>query len=181
MKTGLKVIDAMTKRPIGVSPNTSVKECAGIMKKHHLGSIVVMEDNKLLGIITEQDLVYKVIVNEMDSNKTKAKHVMVKDVITISPDKDIYEAITKMHDLNVRRLPVVDRGTLVGILTMKDIVKIEPQLFEIMVDKIELREEARKPIHRVGEKEGICELCGEYTDYLYSIDGSMVCFECRRV
>ncbi|MBN1503390.1 CBS domain-containing protein [Candidatus Woesearchaeota archaeon] len=180
MKTGLKVIDAMTKRPIGVLPNTSIQECAKLMKKYDVGNLLIMEDNKLLGILTEQDLVYKVIAKEMDLKRTKAKHIMEKDVITISPEKDIDDALKKMRNLNVRRLPVISKGEVIGILTQKDVLKIEPQLFEIIVDKIELREEANKPINKIGEREGICELCGEYTNYLYKKQDSMVCFNCRQ-
>jgi CBS domain-containing protein len=179
MKTGLKVIDAMTKEPISVSPEDSVKNCAELMKKNHVGSVVVLKNEKLLGIISEQDFVYKVIAKDKDVYKTKAKDIMTTDPVTITPDIDIFNALVKMRDSNVRRLPVIDGEKLVGFLTSKDVLKIEPQLFELIVDKIELREEKNKPIHRIGDNEGLCSLCGEYTDFLYEEDGVMVCENCR--
>lgn len=179
MKTGLNVMEAMTKEPISVSPDASVKECAKLMKNHHVGSLVVKENNRVLGIISEQDLVYKVIAVNKSVHKTTAKDIMTSDPVIISPDKDIFEALVKMRDCNVRRLPVIDNGKLVGFLTSKDILKVEPQLFELLVDKIELREQASKPINNISEKEGLCELCGEYTDFLYEQDDLMVCDRCR--
>ncbi|MBD3202943.1 CBS domain-containing protein [Candidatus Woesearchaeota archaeon] len=179
MKTGLKVIDAMTQEIISVDPDTSVKRCAEIMKKHHVGSVIVKENNNLLGIISEQDLVYKVIAKDKDTNEILAKDIMTDEPVTISPGKDIYDALVRMRDKNVRRLPVLDNGELIGFLTSKDVLKIEPQLFEILVDKIQLREEAKKPISTTEITEGLCEECGEYTEYLYEQDNTFLCENCK--
>ena len=124
MKTGLRVIDAMTKRTISVKPSTTASRCAETMKKEHIGSIVVEHKGSVSGIISEQDLVYNIVAGNMDPNKVKVKDIMTKDVVTITPEKDITEAMLKMSNLNVRRLPVVEGQKLVGILTMKDILKI---------------------------------------------------------
>lgn len=179
LKTGLNVIDAMTKKLISVVPTTSAFECAKILKKEHLGSVVVKDKGKLLGIVSEQDLVYKIIAKSIEPKKTKISEIMTKKVITISPDKDITDAMLKMSKFNVRRLPIVENGKILGMLTMKDVLKIEPQLFELIVDKLDLREENHKPIHLVGEREGICEYCSNYTEFLFEMDESLVCKACR--
>ena len=179
MKTGLNVSDAMTKEPISVSPTTSIKECSRLMKKHHVGSVIVVKNNRLLGILSEQDFVYKVIAEGKDIEKTLIKDIMTTDPVTITPDVDIFYALKKMRDQDVRRLPVVDETKVIGYLTSKDILKIEPELFQLMADKIELREESEKPIHRIGDREGLCEFCGEYTRFLHEQDGSMVCEKCK--
>jgi signal-transduction protein with cAMP-binding, CBS, and nucleotidyltransferase domain len=179
MKTGLSVIEAMTKNLVSVSPKTTVFEVAKLMKREHVGSVIVEENKKLIGILSEQDLVYKIVAQSKDPKKTLVKEIMVDDVISINPENDITEAMLKMSKLNVRRLPVVEEGKIVGMLTMKDILKVEPQLFELIVDKIELREENNKPINLVGEREGICELCNNYTPFLFEMDESLVCKDCR--
>ncbi len=179
MKTGLKVIDAMTKEPITVTPNKTAFECAALMKKEHVGSVIVENKGKIAGILSEQDLVYNLVADNKNPKKTLVKDIMTKEVITISPNKDITDAMLKMSELNVRRLPVVEEGKIVGMLTLKDVLKIEPQLFELIVDKIELREQRLKPINRVGDREGICELCNNYTPFLFNQDDSMVCKDCR--
>ena len=75
---------------------------------------------------------------------------------------------------------MIDTENFVGFLTIKDILKIEPQLFEIIVEKFELREEARKPVFGSDENEGICEVCGNYSSNLEEAsDGSKVCSQCK--
>ena len=178
MKTGYKVSDAMTKSPITVEPNTSLRDCAKQMEKKHVGSLLIIENEMLKGLITEQDIVRKAIAKGKNPDETKVNDVMEKKVITISPNKDIYDALVVMRNKNIRHLPIMNKNQMLGLLTIKDILKIEPQLFDIIVEKFELREEKRKPISNVGENEGICETCGEYTSSLVEVNGSMLCSNC---
>lgn len=147
MKTGYKVIDAMTTKPVSIDQATSLLDCARTMDENHVGAVVVKDDNTSLGIITEQDIVRKVVAKGINPLVEKAKDYMEKNLVTISPDKDIYDALISMRDNNIRHLPVVEDNKMVGLLTIKDILKIEPQLFELIVEKFELKEEARKPIN----------------------------------
>lgn len=146
MKTGIRVFEAMTHEPTFVKPDATVSEIAHAMKDQDVGGVLIVDENKVLGICTEKDLVYRVLANDMDVNKTLAKDIMSKVVKSLDANLDIFEAIMKMRDLNVRRMPVTNNGEFVGILTIKDILKIEPQLFDLLADQIELKEEHRKPI-----------------------------------
>jgi len=180
MKTGYKVSDAMTKKPIEVSESTSIRECAQMMKEQDVGSVLVNRDGKLAGIITEEDLVYRIVAESKNASKAKVKDIMITKLVTIEPDKDIYDALMKMSSSNVKRLPVLKGNKLVGLLTLKDVLKIQPQLFEIVAERYELREEELKPIGiNVSEKEGICQNCGEYARRLVEHDGTMVCRKCK--
>lgn len=178
MDTGIKVAEAMTQNPIFVDPDYSVIDCAKIMKEKAVGSLIVKKGEALLGIITERDLVIKVIAMGLGPKTVKAKDVMVEHVITIEPDVDLVEAIHLMRDHDIRHLPVSQGKKLLGLVTLKDIVKIEPQLFEILVEKIELREEANKPVNRPKPLEGVCNLCGEYAERLTDLSGQLVCDSC---
>lgn len=177
MKTGILVSDAMTINPVVVSPDLTIKECANLMKKNNVGSLIVKEDHTLLGIITEEDLVYEVIAKNLDVEKIRVKTVMVKEVITIDPSQDIYDALVKMNKSNIRQLPVTKGNRLLGLLTLKDILKIEPQLFELISAKYQIRESERKPL-RDKYVEGECENCGNYSQ-LYEIEGTLICEECK--
>lgn len=146
MKTGYKVFDAMTREPIFVSPETTIIDVANKMKEFNVGALIILDDGAVQGICTEQDLIYRVISQEKDYKKTQIKEIMTKDVRTVSPDDDIFDALMKMRDLDVRHLPVELDDKFIGLLTMKDILKIEPQLFDLIVDKYELREEDNKPV-----------------------------------
>jgi len=179
MKTGYKVGDAMTIHPVTVRKETTLKECADIMAEKHVGSLLIEEKGKIVGIVTEQDMVRKAMANLLDPASTPVKKIMEKELLTISPKKDIYDALKIMRDYNIRHLPVLDKGNFVGFLTIKDILKIQPQLFELIVEKFELREEVRKPVFGGDENEGVCEVCGNYSSHLEEVNGSKVCPQCK--
>jgi signal-transduction protein with cAMP-binding, CBS, and nucleotidyltransferase domain len=179
MKTGYKVGDAMTMHPVTIQKETTLQECAKLMSDKHVGSLLVEDKGKIAGIITEQDMVRKAMAELLDPATTQAEKIMEIELITISPDKDIYEALILMRDYNIRHVPVLDKGKFVGFLTIKDILKIQPQLFELIVEKFELKEEGRKPVFGGEGTEGTCEVCGNYSDLLEDIDGQKTCPTCK--
>lgn len=144
MQTGYKVIDVMTNKPIVAEKTDSLKDAAQIMAHSNVNSLLVKEGDKAVGIVTDEDLVKKVIAKGLDPKKTKIKDVMETELITIAPGKDIYEAMQIMRNHNIRQLPVIEKGKLVGFLTAKDILKIQPELFDLYIEKYELKEEQRK-------------------------------------
>lgn len=174
MKTGYQVCDAMTKKPVVVSIDSTTEESAVVMNKHRVGSVLVNDGNKLAGIITDQDIVRKIIAKGLDPKKTKINEHMSKKLVTISPEKDIFEALTLMATENVKQLPVMDGKKMLGILTQKDILKIEPELFDLLADKLEIKEEEHKP-HL---NEGVCQECGNYAKKLVNRNGALICKEC---
>lgn len=178
METGYKVYDCMTTKPISVSSDTSLEDCAKAMAQNHVGALVIRDNNQSKGLITEQDIVRKLIAKGINPLTKKVKDFMEIKLVTISPNEDIYNALIKMRDLNIRHLPVVDNGKMVGLLTLKDILKIEPQLFELLVERFELKEETRKPINRVIQNEAICHGCGAYVEDIKKIKGSLLCERC---
>ena len=180
MKTGYKVYDCMTTKPISVSPDISLEKCAKVMAKNHVGALVIKDNHNSKGLITEQDIVRKVLAKGVNPLTKKVNEFMAKKLITISPNDDIYEALIKMRDKNIRHLPVVENGKMVGLLTLKDILKIEPSLFELLVEKFELREEKRKPIDRIIEREAICQGCGAYSEDITKVKGSLLCERCAK-
>ena len=178
MKTGLKVIDAMTRQPVVVSPETTLLKCAKIMLNNQVGSVIVKENGKLLGLVTEKDLVRKVVAKNLDTKTTPVSKIMTKKLLTIGPHEDIYDAMYFMSRYDVRRLPVIENKELIGLLTHKDILKIQPDLFEIYAERIKLREEANKPLNR-DYLEGPCANCGSYGQ-LYKHRQKFVCEACKK-
>jgi len=177
VKSGISVAEAMTTRPVTAESGTSVKECAKLMKRFDVGSVLIKKGDKVLGIVTEHDLARKVIAGGMSYDEP-ADAVMERVLVTISPDKDLWEAMDVMKRNDVRHLPVVENEKFVGFVTIKDVLKIEPQLFELFVENIKLREEFRKPVAEVTAEEGICESCGNYSEKVYDVDGSKLCKDC---
>ena len=142
MKTGIKVIDAMSKRPITILPDEIIINCTKLMLDKHVGSLLVKENEKLEGVLTERDLV-RMISLGIDPKTTKVKQIMTKKIITITPEKDIYDAILLMNKENVRRLPVILNDKIIGLLTIRDILTLQPTLFDLILEKIHIRDSMR--------------------------------------
>jgi CBS domain-containing protein len=143
MQTGVKVGDAMTQQPIMVSPGSSLQTCAKLMEKHKISAVLV-KDKKEMGILTDKDIVRKMVATGRNPLSFKAKDVMTTVLHTAEPAHDVFEALMLMATHDVNHLPVVTNKNLHGILSVKDILKIQPHLFEILVDKFEIREQEQK-------------------------------------
>jgi len=179
MDTGYKVGDAMTINPITIRADASLKKCAELMAKKHIGSVLVEDKGKIIGVLSEQDIVRKAVAKGV-AGKKKVKDIMETKLVTIAPDADIFEAIRTMRERNIRHLPVMNQDEFLGLVTMKDILKIEPDLFDLLVEKFEIREAEKRPAFSMPEKEGVCEICGEYAEELASVDGVQVCPKCEK-
>ncbi|NSW90783.1 MAG: CBS domain-containing protein [Firmicutes bacterium] len=116
----LKVKDKMTKNVAYVSPNTSITETAQLMQRHNIGSVPVVDDNNLVGIVTDRDIVVRNIAQGNDPRSTPVSDIMTTNVITVTPDADMEEVTAKMAINQIRRVPVVENNRLVGILAIGD-------------------------------------------------------------
>ncbi len=119
-----KVKDYMTKPVKTIKGTATMAEAAKLMRKNRIGCLVVVDRDKPVGIITERDIAYKVVAEEK-SLDTKVKDAMTKDLKTIDGEKTLREAAKLMASHLVRRLPVVEKGKLVGIITIDDIMRAE--------------------------------------------------------
>lgn len=180
METGVKVGDLMTRNFAHVSPDTNLKQCARMMVKGRVGSLVIKEGEKLKGILTEKDMVWAIWKksSKKDMEAIPAEALMKRRVITIKPSADITEAMKKFKKKKIRRLPVVERGKLIGMLTANDILRIDPGLFQMMAETIKIREETSK-LERSSNprQQGTCEECGDF-DILYGDEAQWLCEIC---
>lgn len=117
----MKVKDIMTKTVVYVNPTSTVADAARLMQQHNVGSIPVCDQNGVVGIITDRDIVVRNVAVGNNPQSTAVKDVMTSHVVTASPEMDIRDASELMSKQQVRRLPVVDNNTLVGIVALGDI------------------------------------------------------------
>jgi CBS domain-containing protein len=123
MKGGfcMKLRDIMTREVIAVSPDTSVFDAAQIMKDKNIGAIPVCKDNMNVdGIITDRDIVLRVVCAEKDPKSIKCKEIMTDKLVVGKTDMEVESALDLMGDVQVRRLPVVENGKLVGFVSLGD-------------------------------------------------------------
>ena len=126
----MQVKDIMSENVHTISPSFSVKRAAEAMSRKKIGSLIVVSNVKLEGIVTERDIMSKVVSQGKDASKMKVKEIMTKDVIFIEPDVDVDDAAQMMVDNQIKKLPVVYRNRLIGIVTAMDIVNAEPKITE---------------------------------------------------
>ena len=117
------VKDAMNRNVRVIGPGDTVLEAAKKMEEYGLGCLLVLENNKLVGIITERDILRKVILKSLKADGILVRDVMVKEVVTVSPEDRVVHAADLMNEKGVKKLPVVgSSGELRGIITATDIV-----------------------------------------------------------
>jgi signal-transduction protein with cAMP-binding, CBS, and nucleotidyltransferase domain len=170
----------MTTDAVTVTPATLLSDAAKLMRERNVNSLVLREDSQVVGIFTDEDVVRKIVAEGKDPFQIKVEDIAAQDIVTISPDKDIYDAMLMMRDNDIRQLPVIDQGNFVGIITLKDILKIEPELFEIMIERYQIRSSRVKSIRKSAAAltDGVCEECGAYSVKLQDIDDKFMCSKC---
>jgi CBS domain-containing protein len=115
------VRDAMTEDPRSIGASASVVEAARLMREQHIGSLPVTDDEQLLGMITDRDITTRVVAEAAAPETTSVGDVYSRDVVSVEPSNDLDEALRLMARHQVRRLPVVENGRLVGIVAQADI------------------------------------------------------------
>jgi CBS domain-containing protein len=115
------VRDAMTEDPHSIGASASVVEAARLMREGHIGSLPVTEDEQLVGMITDRDITTRVVAESAAPETTSVGDVYSRDLISVEPDHDLEEALELMARHQVRRLPVVENGRLVGLVAQADI------------------------------------------------------------
>ena len=182
LRPRMLVKDVMSSPAITVSEKTKVDKTAQLIRDGRLGCIIVTsKDGKALGIITESDLVKRVLAKNILPSKLTAKEVMSTPLITIEPDEKLTETARRMSKLDVRRMGVIYKGNLVGIISSKDILAITPELLENMQEKarIECENDVDGESSESNPSAGYCEKCGSWSENLDEIEGTYLCEECQ--
>jgi CBS domain-containing protein len=176
------IADIMTRELLTVPPEANLMECAKKMVKNKVGSLVIVEKDKLVGLVSQKDILWALTKkSNIDLTKIKAIEISPKKIAVIGPNNTIKEAIEKMNRLKFERLPVVNKNKLVGFITARDILNVHPEVFPEMEEFAKIREDSEK-LKRIKDAknrgEGICEECG-HQGLLFKIDGRLVCESCK--
>ncbi len=170
----IRVGDCMKREVVTLKEENTAMEAAKLMRENKIGSVVILKDDALVGIVTEGDITYKVVAEGRDPRETLMKEIMHSKLKTVGPDEMIEKVAEILRDEGIKRLPVVnDKGKLIGIIGETDIVRISPGLYEIIREKTELE--------NFGASEfvsGNCEICGNYSETLKKSGGKLACEEC---
>jgi len=182
LRPKMLVKDVMSSPAITVEENAPANRVAELMDKHGVGCIIVTtKEEKPIGVITERDLVLRVLAKNAKPDTLKAEEVMTSPLITIEPDATITDTARRMSRLNIRRLGVVYKGRLVGIISSKDVLGVMPELLEMIQEKamIEGENMAEEEHEERAPLAGYCDQCGVWSDTLTEVNGEYHCEDCR--
>ncbi len=177
------VADIMTRDPIKISPETDLLTCAKIMVKKRTGSLLIVKDKRLVGIISRKDILWALIKkSKKELSKIKAIDISPRKIATVKPTRTLDYTIKKIKKIKLARLPVIQNGELVGLITTKDILQYNPNIFPEFSEYHQIREWEQKEKRLVKAQdrritEGICNECGNQ-GILVEIDGELICEDC---
>lgn len=176
MPERIKVAEIMTKKVITVGSKNSVRNAAKLMKKHNVKGLIVADNGKVKGIITNVDIVEKVVAKNKDP-KIAVKRVMTRRLTVAKPSENLVAVSKRMRDKDISRVPIVDKNkNIIGIVTRKDLARIYPSLMEILYERLKVPE-TKYPSKEMLEG-GTCETCGNFANRLSEVNGRWICEDC---
>jgi len=126
----LQVKDIMNTDVKTITPDSTVQKAAKKMDEFGIGSLIVVKDGKLAGIVTERDILENVVAKAKLSSQVMVKDIMTKEVIMVRPDMEVEDASEIMMEKKIKKLPVIKDDSLIGIITATDIVTAQPMLMQ---------------------------------------------------
>jgi len=119
----LQIKDVMVTNLVTVEAWATVRKAAELMNKYDIGCLIVVDDDKPIGILTERDMLKRVLLQLRDPRRVRVSHVMSKPLIISTPQKDIREAVRLMNERRIKKLPVIEDGHLIGLVSLTDVVR----------------------------------------------------------
>ena len=176
MTTRVLVRDIMNSPVITAGPADHVVDIAVKMNENNVGSIIITENEKPVGIVTDWDVVSKVIAKSSDPSLIEAGKVM-QPIHTVEAGKGITEAARILRKYNIKRLGVVYKDRLAGIISSSDVIAVTPELVDVVSEKAAMiRGEIGRPASAIS---GYCDECSEWSDMLMYSEGMFTCEVCR--
>ena len=137
MKTVKKILRVKGSKVYSISPDATVYEALNRMADKNVGAMLVFEGNNLVGMISERDYSRKTILKGRLSKETAVRDIMTTELVTVHPDDDIEECMELFTDKRVRHLPVIEKGKVVGIVSIGDIVKSIIDYKDFIIEELE--------------------------------------------
>ncbi len=178
MASDIKAIDIMTGEVVIARPDMTIAEAARLMNIFRIGGLPVVEDGKLAGMLTERDIMKKVVAaNKRASEITVAEVMIAPPKVIGTVDEDLSSLAEKISKKDVSRIPIVDKeGRVVGMVTNRDVVKCSTEYMEILLEQAKIKGDLKTDYSAYGK----CELCGEASHLMFK-DNRFVCDNCLKI
>jgi signal-transduction protein with cAMP-binding, CBS, and nucleotidyltransferase domain len=175
----VEVGDLMTQTLISVNSKDSVMEAAKTMTERKVSSVLVSLEGEIYGIVTDHDIISRVVARGLDPNTVKVETIMSSPLMTIVDKVGIDEAAQRMADEKVRRLIVERESKIVGIIGESDIIRIEPELHFLIREQRRVRPMLKSAEGQSITLAGYCEECGNYSPQLKKVEGRWLDEDCN--
>jgi CBS domain-containing protein len=183
LRTRMLVKDIMSSPVVALDEDSTSNKVATLMDENALGCVIITNKaGKPVGIITERDLVVRVLAKNLVPDAIKAKEIMTSPLVTIQSEATISEAARRMSGMDIRRLGVIYKGNLVGLISSRDILGVMPELIEIIQERTRIEDAAEAEENMVVEEtplSGYCDRCGVFSQNLKDVNGENLCEDCR--
>jgi len=180
LRQKMLVRDVMSNPVITMDEDEASNKAAVSMDRNAVGAVIVTNKaGKSIGIITERDLVIRVLAKNLKPDTVKAKEIMTTPLVTIEPEATISDAARRMTRLDIRRLGVIYKGNLLGIISSKDILGVMPELIETMLERSRIENASGTEESEEVPLSGYCDRCNIYSESLKERNGENICDECR--
>ncbi len=180
MEVRIPVKEIMTRNVATVDIKSSIQQLSQKMLAYGVGSVIITDDNQPVGIVTEKDIVRKIVSKNLKPEDISIKELMTTPLITIPSHEDVTDAMRKMVKMEIKRLPVVENNRLIGIVTDTDLIAASAEMGSIFSDLIKMhREKVFSMEAPLKVSRGICEECSDNVDTLFLVNGRLLCESCK--
>lgn len=132
-----QILHAKGRQTWTVSPKTTVYDAVNMMAEHDIGSLVVVENGDVIGMFSERDYARKIILHGKSSKETPVEEIMTHEVLCVSPDQSVEKCMALMTDKRIRHIPILDKGQLVGVISIGDVVKAIISEQQVIINHLE--------------------------------------------
>ena len=140
----LKAENVMTAEVAVMNENESVKKAAEVMAQEDVSAIIVMVEGKAIGIVTERDILKRVVAEDKEPKKTLLKEIMSSPLVTIEPNADLEKAARLMFEKKIKNLPVAHGNRLIGLINLQDICLLQPEILKLLIETMETPKNIQK-------------------------------------
>lgn len=169
----------MTRNIAVIDADSTIQKASMLLRKRNLHGLVIVKGKDVIGMLTDKDIISKVVAENKSARTVKVKDIMSPKIIVAKPTDNIDDVTRVLFANNISRLPVVDeKGSLVGIITVRDMLRVYPGVNEILNEELEIIEPASIPERTIIH--GHCEECDNIAEDLVEIDGRWLCNDCSK-
>lgn len=180
MKAEVPVLEIMSTNIPQLEPFESVEDAAAKMVEHGSGCVIICDEGKPVGIVTERDIVRKVVSERKNAAETQLRDIMSSPLVWVPRHTGIMKAAKQMASLKLRKLVVMHDGQFVGVINARAILSIAPQMMEITKELADIGMPTGEHLmDSIQQASGYCESCRAYSDMLEFMDGQLICPGCK--